>query len=70
MIRVVAVAVLLVLLLPGASKLTASPGGLDARGGHHRWTNCSRHGLYRGQYHCHRAPCISSDIAFHRPHGH
>ena len=49
---------------------TASPGGLDARGGHHCWTNCARYGLYTGQYHCHRAPCNASDIAYHRAHGH
>ncbi len=50
--------------------VTASPGGLDARGGHHCWTNCARWGLYYGQYHCHRAPCDASDIAYHRAHGH
>jgi hypothetical protein len=48
----------------------SSPGGLDARGGHHCWTNCSRYGLYTGQYHCHRAPCGARDIAAHRRHGH
>ena len=47
-----------------------SPGGLDSRGGHHCWTNCSRYGLYTGQYHCHRAPCGSSDVQRHRRHGH
>jgi hypothetical protein len=49
---------------------TASPGGLDYRGGHHCWTNCRAYGLYYGQYHCHRAPCDSTDIAYHRAHGH
>lgn len=56
------------LFLP--SSLSASPGGLDARGGHHCWTNCTRYGLYTGQYHCHRAPCGPSDIDYHRAHGH
>lgn len=55
------------LLLAPAS---ASPGGLDSRGGHHCWTNCERYGLYYGQYHCHRAPCSQSDINYHRAHGH
>jgi hypothetical protein len=50
--------------------LTASPGGLDRRGGHHCWTKCTRYGLYTGQYHCHRAPCSRADIRKHRAHGH
>lgn len=53
-----------------ASSVAASPGGLDARGGHHCWTNCARYGLYTGQYHCHRAPCGPENIAFHQAHGH
>jgi hypothetical protein len=47
-----------------------SPGGLDARGGHHCWTSCSKYGKYYGQYHCHRAPCGRRDIRKHRRHGH
>jgi hypothetical protein len=61
---------LLVLLVGSSGTVVASPGGLDARGGHHCWTNCQVYGLYYGQYHCHRAPCDFSDIAFHRAHGH
>ena len=49
---------------------SASPGALDARGGHHCWTNCAYYGLYYGQYHCHQAPCGPDDIAYHRAHGH
>jgi len=60
-------ALVLVLQTP---PLPASPGGLDSRGGHHCWTNCAYYGLYYGQYHCHRAPCDESDIAYHRAHGH
>jgi len=48
----------------------ASPGGLDARGGHHCWTNCYYWGYYYGEYHCHQWPCDWSDIAYHRAHGH
>lgn len=65
---IVALTVVVVGLLFGHT--SASPGGLDGRGGHHCWTNCSRYGLYTGQYHCHRAPCGSRDIALHRAHGH
>lgn len=59
-----------VLLLTSPLSVPASPGGLDSRGGHHCWTNCARYGLYTGQYHCHRSPCGTSDIAYHRAHGH
>ncbi len=69
--RLVCAFALSVLILGTAfTPVTASPGGLDARGGHHCWTNCARWGLYYGQYHCHRAPCDASDIAYHRAHGH
>ncbi len=69
--RAVLVFALVVLFVGGFSAgLAASPGGLDSRGGHHCWTNCAAWGLYYGQYHCHRAPCGASDIAFHRAHGH
>lgn len=67
--RVVVPICLLGVLLAVRSAV-ASPGGLDARGGHHCWTNCGRYGLYTGQYHCHREPCDESDIARHRAHGH
>src|SRR6267143_3598517 len=40
---------------------------LDA--GFNCWTNCSAYGLYDGQYHCHQAPCDSTDITYHRAHG-
>jgi hypothetical protein len=56
------------LIAPGAA--TPTPGGLDGRGGHHCWTNCSKYGAYRGKYHCHRSPCTRSDILRHRRHGH
>jgi hypothetical protein len=62
---IVVTAVLLV--APGA---TPTPGGLDSRGGHHCWTNCSKYGAYRGKYHCHRSPCNRSDVLRHRRHGH
>lgn len=29
----------------------------------------ARYGLYYGRYHCHRAPCDESDIAYHRAQG-
>ncbi len=61
---------LVVLVLVRGTSISASPGGLDSRGGHHCWTNCAAYGLYYGQYHCHRYPCDSSDIAYHRAHGH
>jgi hypothetical protein len=48
----------------------STPGGLDSRSGHHCWTRCSSYGKYRGQYHCHRAPCSIADIRRHRAHGH
>lgn len=63
-------ALLLVMFLSLATSLAASPGGLDSRGGHHCWTNCYYWGYYYGEYHCHRWPCDSSDIAYHRAHGH
>lgn len=63
-------ALVLLLVLGFSVVLSASPGGLDYRGGHHCWTNCGYYGLYYGQYHCHRSPCGTSDIAFHRAHGH
>lgn len=63
-------AVAVILLVVPPTSLSASPGGLDSRGGHHCWTNCASYGLYTGQYHCHRAPCDASDIAYHRAHGH
>lgn len=63
-------AALMVLFLSLSPSLSASPGGLDSRGGHHCWTNCGAYGLYYGQYHCHQAPCDYSDIAYHRAHGH
>jgi len=66
LLALTAVGLLLLLQTP----LAASPGGLDSRGGHHCWTNCARYGLYTGQYHCHRAPCDTSDVAYHRAHGH
>jgi len=56
------------LAIPTSS--VSSPGGLDARGGHHCWTKCSRYGLRTGQFHCHRKPCNSRDIRKHRRHGH
>jgi hypothetical protein len=56
------------LIAPGVA--TPTPGGLDARGGHHCWTNCAKYGAYRGKYHCHRAPCNRRDILRHRRHGH
>ncbi len=60
-------------LLAGAvsvQQASSSPGGLDARGGHHCWTSCPSRGLYRGQYHCHRSPCNRTDVLRHRRHGH
>lgn len=58
------------LLVAGASVALSTPGGLDRRGGHHCWTRCSSYGHYKGQYHCHRAPCSRADIRLHRSHGH
>jgi hypothetical protein len=59
---------------PGQSDTaTASPGGLDSRGGHHCRKSrryCRRFGLYLNQYHCHRDPCNRRDIRRHRRHGH
>lgn len=57
----------MLVLVPGA---LSTSGGLDRRGGHHCWTRCTSQGLYRGQYHCHRAPCNRVDIRLHRAHGH
>jgi hypothetical protein len=54
----------------GVAVAPTHSGGLDARGGHHCWTSCGARGMYRGQYHCHRAPCGRSDIRRHRNHGH
>jgi hypothetical protein len=54
----------------GPSVAASSPGGLDSRGGHHCWTNCSARGYYTGQYHCHRSPCGKADVRRHRRHGH
>jgi hypothetical protein len=65
---VASIAAAVALLLTPAA--VSSPGGLDSRGGHHCWTNCARYGMYRGQYHCHRAPCSRRDIRRHRRHGH
>lgn len=65
-----AVVVLALAALAAIPAALSSPGGLDRRGGHHCRTNCSRYGLYAGQYHCHRAPCGASDIRAHRRHGH
>lgn len=62
--------VALLTLLIMTWRVMASPGGLDYRGGHHCWTNCSAYSLYYGQYHCHRAPCNWDDIQEHRAHGH
>jgi hypothetical protein len=54
----------------GTSVALATSGGLDSRGGHHCWTRCASQGLYKGQYHCHRAPCGRADVRRHRAHGH
>lgn len=54
----------------GGHAHSATPGGLDSRGGHHCWTRCGRYGMYTGQYHCHRSPCNRRDIRRHRRHGH
>ena len=71
MLRLVGALVLSVMILVTTyGQVAASPGGLDSQGGHHCWTNCAAYGLYYGQYHCHRAPCGPSDIAYHRAHGH
>jgi hypothetical protein len=60
-------------VLDRTSTATASPGGLDRRGGHHCRKSrayCRRFGLYLNQYHCHRSPCNRRDIRRHRRHGH
>jgi hypothetical protein len=43
-----AIALAIMILGITAASVTASPGGLDARGEHHCWTNCGRYGLYYG----------------------
>ena len=68
--RTIIVTLIAIAALAIATVALATPGGLDSRGGHHCWTKCSSYGKYRGQYHCHRAPCSQRDIARHRAHGH
>lgn len=53
------------------STVTATPGGLDSKGGHHCWTDCGKYGKYTGQYHCHKkTKACRKSRRNHRSHGH
>ncbi|MGG2094965.1 YHYH domain-containing protein [Bacillus sp. S13(2024)] len=40
-------------IVGSTTSVYASPGGLDANGGHHCYTNCAKYGLETGEYHYH-----------------
>ncbi|WP_286141500.1 YHYH domain-containing protein [Bacillus sp. AFS001701] len=48
-----------ILIIPNV--VYASPGGLDANGGHHCWTNCEKYGLKYGEYHYHNGNSNSNN---------
>jgi len=66
-IRVLLVAAIAATALALPATAGAHPGGLDANGGHHCWTNCASWGLAYGQYHCHTWYC--SPYAYFRVNG-
>lgn len=49
--KIICVGVLVILIFPLA--VFAHPGRTDSSGCHYCRTNCSKWGLYNGQYHCH-----------------